>query len=419
MIIPQSFIFTASVIFILLVLSIFWLMYFFDINGSIDKESRNEIENKWHPKVAILIPTIFEGRRLLDTIKNVREVDYSNYKIYIVLNKSSTKETIESAEESGEFIIRAPMDGKAAVMNYALKNFIKEEFVLILDADTFIAPDLIKRLIYHFRDKDVAAVVSSVKVYKPKNIVEFFQYYEYLFSILSRKALSRINGLVIVHGAGSMFRTDILRKVGYFDEKNLTEDMEIGMRLLVSGYKVESSIKAVSYTVVPNSLSKLFRQRIRWFSGYLSNIIRYIKYAKKSKNSTIWRITIPFTLISIALSFLIVIGLVYTIVTIAIPDYGILVNTSPSFFLSTMIAPISFLTLNSQIILEIIGLAIGLFSLFYSLRTIDHHFAVFKDFIGVILYIFIYSTFLSFVWLYSAFMIPKFNAGKLVWIPNI
>jgi len=377
------------------------------------------LDDNWYPKVAILIPTIFEGRTLLTTVKKVKETNYPNYKIYIVLNKSSTKATIESAKKSGEFVIKAPVDGKAAVMNYALKNFIKEKFVLVLDADTFIDRDLIKRLVYHFKDKKVAAVVSSVKVYKPKTIVQFLQYYEYLFSILSRKALSKINGLVVVHGAGSMFRTETLRKVGYFDENNYTEDMEIGMRLLMSGYKVENSIKAISYTIAPSSLYKLFRQRIRWFSGYLFNIIKYIKYARKSKSDALWRITIPFTLISIALSFLIVIGLIYTIVTIAIPYYGIIVNTSPLFFMNSVFTPVSFLNINSQLILELVGLSIGLFSLLYSLKVIDHRFTLFKDFIGIILYIAVYSIFLSFVWLYSAFMIPKFKAGKITWTPNI
>ena len=258
--------FTSSIVFVLLVLSLFWIFYFFDINHEIKKEGENELKLKEFPSVAVLIPTIYEGKRLRDTIENVKQTIYPNYKIYVVLNKSSTKETIKAAYTKGVKVIKAPFDGKARVMNYAIKNYINEKLLLVLDADTFIEKDLVTRLVYHFKNKKVAAVVSSVKVYKPKKVVEYLQYYEYLLSILARKALSKIGGLVIIHGAGSMFNTEILKKIGYFDDNNYTEDMEIGMRILTSGYKVESSVKALSYTVTPNTFRKLFKQRVRSFS---------------------------------------------------------------------------------------------------------------------------------------------------------
>ncbi len=412
-------IFTGGVVFAILVISIFWIFYFIDINNEMENENKRELQVDERPSVAVLVPAIFEGKRLKETIKNVKEVDYSNYTIYIALNKSSTKETINAAKMKGVRVIRAPFDGKSRVMNYAIYNFIKEDYVLVLDADTFIEKDLLKRLLYHFKKRKVAAVVSAVKVYKPKAVVEFLQYYEYLLSILARKALSKIGGLVIVHGAGSMFDTKVIKKLGGFDENNYSEDMEIGMRLLTNGYKIESSIKAVSYTLAPNTLKKLFRQRVRWFSGFFYNTIKYRKTALNSKKNDIWKVALPFMFASIFLSFFVVIGIVYTLAVFLLPASKILLNTNLSFFLSYLFPSVSFLTLNSRIFLEMLGASVGIFSIVYSLRTIDHRFEIVKDFFGIIAYMTFYSFFLSFIWLYSLSALEKFRNGKLIWSPNI
>ncbi len=411
--------FTSSIVFILLVLSIFWILYFFDIKHEIKKEEEKELKLNEFPSVAVLIPAIYEGKRLRETIENVKQTSYPNYNIYVVLNKSSTKETVKAAAAKGVKVIKAPFDGKARVMNYAIKNYINEKLLLVLDADTFIEKDLMTRLVYHFKNKKVAAVVSSVKVYKPKKVVEYLQYYEYLLSILARKALSKIGGLVIIHGAGSMFNTEILKKIGYFDDNNYSEDMEIGMRILTNGYRVESSIKAISYTVVPNTLRKLFRQRERWFSGFFFNVLKYRKTALDSKRNDVWKIALPFMLVSIFLSFFVIIGITYTVVIFLLPAYGILSNTSLSFFTSYFLPQLSFLTLNSRIFLELVGAGIGVFSIIYSLLTIDHKFKAVKDFFGILGYMTFYSFFLSFVWLYSLSALGKFRTGKLIWLPNI
>ncbi|MCL4398865.1 glycosyltransferase family 2 protein [Candidatus Parvarchaeota archaeon] len=411
--------FTASIVFVVLSLSIFWILYFFDINHEIKGEEKREVELKEYPSVAVLIPAIFEGKRLRETIENVKHTIYPNYKIYVVLNKSSTEETVKAAFVKGVRVIKAPFDGKARVMNYAIKNYISERFLLVLDADTFIERDLMTRLVYHFKNKKVAAVVSSVKVYKPRRIVEYLQYYEYLLSILARKALSKIGGLVIIHGAGSMFDTQILKKIGYFDDNNYSEDMEIGMRILTSGYKVESSVKAVSYTIAPPTLGKLLRQRVRWSSGFFFNILKYRKTALDSKRNDVWKIALPFMLVSIFLSFFMIIGITYTVVVFLLPAYGVLSNTSLSFFTSYFLPQISFLSLDSRIFLEIAGAAVGIFSLLYSLKTIDHKFKVVEDFFGILGYMTFYSFFLSFVWLYSLSALGKFRTGKLIWLPNI
>ena len=407
--------YTYVVIFLASVLAIYWIILYFDINKARKREDRAELVMKGkYPSIAVLIPTIFEGEELKKTVERAQRADYpkNRYYIYVVLNASSDKKTREAAKSLKNVkLIWAPFDGKSRVMNYALKKYIKQDLVLILDADTVIERDLPKRLASHFADKTVGAAISSVKVYRPKTAVEKLQKYEYMLSILGRKALSYLGGLMIAHGAGSMFRVSALKKVGYFDEHNYTEDMEIGLKLLTNGYKVDNSIQSVSYTIVPSNLRQLIKQRVRWFSGFYINLIKYRKVLFSKKYGSLGILVVPFMLISIFLSFLVLGGIAYELFILVTPFYYSLVNTSLGFTLQSFIGGISIFSITTRDLLALLVTAIGIFSLFYSIASVDSSQNVFRNTLGILIYITFYSVFLSFVWLYSLILVAVTRKG--------
>ncbi|MGC8516732.1 MAG: glycosyltransferase [Candidatus Acidifodinimicrobium sp.] len=403
-------IYTFGIALVTLILAVFWLLIFIDINNERKREGIQRTKKTGKLRtVAVLIPTLAEGEELRKTVNTALASDYPKelFKIYIVLNKSSPASTRSIAymlRSSRVKVIEAPMNGKAAVMNYALKDFIREELLLVLDADTLINRDLMYKLVMQFKSKKVGGVVSSVKVYKPRNIIEYLQSYEYMLSIMARKAMSVLGGLMVAHGAGSMFSTDIIKKVGYFDEKNYTEDIEMGLRLLVNGYLVENAIDAVSYTIVPNTLKGLVKQRLRWFSGFFVNILKYRKRIMETKHRVLGLIIVPMSLVSISLGIVVVIGLVYYFASLGLYLYTLALNTSLPYALSSsfQLSPFS---LNTIYMLLIVLTAIGLSSLFYSLRSVNGSLDAFKDTIGILIYSIFYSFFLSFVWLASLIML--------------
>lgn len=405
--------YSLGVVSITLFLAVFWLLIFFDINMG---RKRGETEKgEISRKVAVLIPTLAEGAELRKAVKTVMSSDYPKrmFRTYIVLNKSSpeyTRKIAYSMMGSRVKVIDAPMNGKAAVMNYALKNFVKEELLLVLDADTMVARDLIRRLVRPFKNRKVASVVSSVKVYRPKRVIERLQAYEYMFSIMARKAMSVLGGLMVVHGAGSMFRVSSIRKVGYFDPNNYTEDIEIGLRLLTSGYLVENDINSFSYTIVPNTIRGLVRQRFRWFSGFIINIIKYRKKIERGTYSILGRVIVPISLVSISLGVVVAAGLAYYFMSLAAYLYSVAANTSLYYALASAVQ-LSVFSLNTVYIAMIALAFVGLFSLFYSLRSINGRLDALKDTVGILIYSIFYSFFLSFIWLGSLAMLPVRRNG--------
>ncbi len=393
-------------LFVILLFSFFWLFMYLDVKG---KKSKAAKISRYRT-VAIMIPTINEGKFIRKTVTCALDLDYpaSKYTIYIALNKSSTKDTIETARSVAGSRVKAiecPVDGKSKVMNYVLKKFIKEDILLILDADTLVNRSLLKRAVPFFDDENVGAVVSSVKVLNPKSLAQKLQYYEYLLSIISRKVLSSMAALMVTHGAGSAFRTSIIRKVGYFDDSgNPTEDLEIGLRLLLNGYAIETDPTAISYTAVPKDFAALFEQRKRWFSGFFVNIIKYRKELFSRKHARLGFFVLPIVLFSTVLGIALIFELAPLIYTFISNEYAFIINTSLSFAVSSQInnSNVLFGVINQVFILSIAVSILGVIAMYYALRYSGIKLNRYRDTAGMIGYIFFYSFFLSFVWLYAA-----------------
>jgi len=96
---------------------------------------------------------------------------------------------------------------------------------------------------------------------------------EYIMGIGLRHALSVVNGIYVTPGPFSLYRRDIVQKVGGFKHGHQAEDMEMALRLQREGYWIENAVKARVYTNVPATLKKLVKQRTRWTSGFLRNVI--------------------------------------------------------------------------------------------------------------------------------------------------
>ncbi len=402
-------------LFVVLLSSFFWLFMYFDIGEK--KEKARHISR--YRSVAILIPAIREGKFIRRTILSVLNLKYPHekYTIYIALNKSSTKETIDTAhsvESARVKAIQCPMNGKSKVMNYVLKHFIKEDLFVVLDADTLVDDKLLLRSVPFFDDERVGAVVSAVKVLNPKTVAEKLQHYEYLLSIISRKVLSAMAGLLVTHGAGSTFRTSTIKKLGYFDDSgNPTEDLEIGLRLITNGYLVEADPKAISYTIAPENFRALFEQRKRWYSGFFVNIIKYRKSFFSKDNARLGFFVLPLVFLSMVLGIVAIIAISVPAYSFILNEYLLVSNTNIGFALSNQISAVPF-GISQNFILGIAASVLGIIAIYYALNYSGIKLNKYKDTAGVLGYIIFYSFFLSFVWLYAAVALAVTRRGY-VW----
>jgi len=268
----------------------------------LENEGKNGKRAKRYPKISVIIPAYNESENIVSSIKSVLRVNYPKNKIeVIVVDDGSTDDTFaqaKSLQSKSVKVFRKKHGGKAAAVNYGIKKS-SGEILMILDADTFPDKDCFKNIVGHFEDENVMAALPLIKVWRPKNIIEKCQLIEYTITALVKRSFTFL-GTMACTPAGAFIRRSFIERYGDFSTDTLTEDFEMGLRIQSKGYQIVQSLDSKVYTVVPNKLKKLIRQRVRWAYGTLENIKKY-SFLLSSKYGNLGLFFIPLNLINIAI----------------------------------------------------------------------------------------------------------------------
>jgi cellulose synthase/poly-beta-1,6-N-acetylglucosamine synthase-like glycosyltransferase len=242
------------------------------------KKQNKDIVIEKYPALAVIIPTYNAEKTIEKCISACKNMKYKGKKEIIVIDDCSADSTYEILKKQKEIkIIRNQINkGKAAALNLGIKN-TNAEIVACIDADSYPEENFLEKAVKHFyEEENVGAVVTRVAVNNPKNLVEKIQQIDYWFSFgIYFQALSKINALYVAPGPASLYKKEVLEKIGGFEEKNIAEDMEIALRIQKYKYKIKACHESIVYTDVPNTLKGLFKQRLRWYRGSIINIIKY------------------------------------------------------------------------------------------------------------------------------------------------
>jgi biofilm PGA synthesis N-glycosyltransferase PgaC len=280
-------------------IAVTWLIVLF-INRDEFSNVRRKGINRF-PSISVLIPAYNEGGNIKRIVNSVLRVNYPKGLLeVIVINDASTDRTGEIAEsiEGVKVINNEKNRGKAHSLNRALK-VAKGELIACVDADSVVEKNILMKMVGNFENPNVASVTPALKVLRPKNFIQRIQSAEYLLNIFLRKSLEMIDSIHVTPGVFSIYRKNVLKEVGGFDENNLTEDMEIALRIHDAGHRIENCLDAFSYTICPPSLRSLFKQRLRWYRGALQNTVKYKHMIFNPKYGNLGMFLLPFNLISI------------------------------------------------------------------------------------------------------------------------
>ncbi len=293
-----------------------------------------------HP-ISIIVPAYNEEVSIITCIENLLELDYPDYQV-ILVNDGSKDRTMQRVLEHFDvekveldeppdaintmklraayrlnnhrnlLILDKENGGKADAINAGI-NYASGKYICTIDADSVLDPDALKEVVSPFIDNPETivtggqlAVANDVSIVKnrvqsarvPKNIWVQWQINEYIKSfMISRIGLSKINALLIMSGAFSLFKKQDLLHVGGFltkintspyvlenvgsGKQTVCEDMEIVVRLWKYKRDLKQKAKAVFvpeavlWTEVPDNARSLFRQRSRWHQGLAETLAIY------------------------------------------------------------------------------------------------------------------------------------------------
>lgn len=293
--------------FISLFMSLIWIQFLYQ-----EKEAR-EKRKPIAPFVSLAIPAYNEEKVLTKTVDSLANLNYPKNKFEIIIvNDGSKDNTLKEAlslqkkynnAKINLIIIDKKNGGKASAMNCALKK-ARGEFFACVDSDSYVDPDALKNAITYFTEEKIGAIISVIKVFNPKNIYQKIQRVEYILCFLMRKLMGYIDTLAVTPGVLSIYRTKVIKEVGGFDEGNITEDLEIGLRVKKAGYKIKMASTSHTYTEVPVNFKELLAQRVRWFRGFILNYWSYRHMIFNKKYKLFGMFQLPLIIIAVPLLIL-------------------------------------------------------------------------------------------------------------------
>jgi cellulose synthase/poly-beta-1,6-N-acetylglucosamine synthase-like glycosyltransferase len=234
--------------------------------------------------ISIIIPCYNEGLSIQGNLKALLGQDYPSLKKIIVVDDSSEDGSFDIVKKFAKkypkiMVVQTPKNtGNAAgAKNYGVK-FVKTELIGFSDADSYPAKDAVSKMVGFFNNPNMGAVTSFVPIRnRNTNYLAKLQSLEYMFMGFMRKLLDFVDSVYVTNGPLSIYRKKFFDKVGGFDEKSITEDIEITWHMLSKNYLTAMSLGARVSTEAPTRIKDWFNQRTRWGLGGLQAISKYKK----------------------------------------------------------------------------------------------------------------------------------------------
>jgi cellulose synthase/poly-beta-1,6-N-acetylglucosamine synthase-like glycosyltransferase len=199
-------------------------------------------------------------------------------------SEDRTPEILASIEHPDLFVLRRDppeaQQGKAAALNYAYRSLRGHEdrertIVVIVDADGRLHGSAPRYAASHFADPKVGGVQSLVRIYNRQHLLTWLQDVE--FSVYGHLFQAGRDhwGTAGMGGNGQFNRLGALDDIS--DGKGpwrdrLTEDQDVGLRLLAAGWEGRQDLRATVDQQGLSRLRPLYRQRTRWSQGNLQAI---------------------------------------------------------------------------------------------------------------------------------------------------
>jgi len=278
--------------------------------------------SKRAPRISVILTAYNEGPTIIDSVRAMMRLLYSEYEIVIVNDGSEDdtlqlmidafgmervektyEETISTQPVRGIYasfecplllVVDKENGGKADAVNAGV-NAANHPLFCACDADSLLEDDALLQLVLPMMDRLAfvpvaggvvrAANGSTVtrgtieKIELGHRPIELFQVVEYLRAFLvGRTAQAALNISLIVSGAFGLFDTETVKRVGGYNKDAIGEDFELIVRITKHLHEIRREFEiffvpqTVCWTMVPHDWKSLRNQRERWHRGLMQTL---------------------------------------------------------------------------------------------------------------------------------------------------
>ncbi|WP_320054700.1 glycosyltransferase [uncultured Acetobacteroides sp.] len=306
------------------------------------------ISSKYLPSISIIAPAYNEGLTIVENVRSILSLNYSDFEIVIV-NDGSKDDSLQKLIEafslakvrsmpiadiptqtvrgvyksrnlaySHLIVVDKENGGKADALNAGINQATKK-LVLCIDVDCIIEPDGLLKMVRPFLEeskKKVVAVGGVIRVVNscevksgkvtqvnlPNGWLERFQVLEYFrVFTLNRMGWAHMRGMLLISGALGLFDKEIVVRAGGYTPNIVGEDMELVLKLhqymrevAKEKYTIGFIPDPLCWTEVPNTTRVLSRQRNRWSRGFIESILKHKRIFLNPKYGFVGLISFPY-----------------------------------------------------------------------------------------------------------------------------
>ncbi|MEB3263644.1 MAG: glycosyltransferase family 2 protein [Synechococcus sp.] len=165
--------------------------------------------------------------------------------------------------------------GKSGALNDVLQH-LEGRWMLVLDADAGLAPDLLERVLPQAETGGWAAVqLRKAVVNGGVNLLTRAQAMEMALDAVIQEGRLAEGGVAELRGNGQLLLREAVQASGGFNEATVTDDLDLSFRLLLAGQPIGVQWDPPVEEEAVLTLAALWRQRQRWAEGGLQRFFDY------------------------------------------------------------------------------------------------------------------------------------------------
>ncbi len=256
------------------------------------------LSSKDLPVYSILVPLFREHRVIGQLVEHLLALDYPRDRLDIKLILEQDDDRTLAAANSldlpdcFELVIVPPAlpRTKPKALNYALP-LVEGRYVVVFDAEDRPEKDQLRKAVAAFARADAVAREKGRGIAGLACLQAGLNHYNVEENWLARQftieytalfdgllpALQRLDLPIPLGGTSNHFRTDILRRIGGWDAFNVTEDADLGIRLVRFGYRC-AMLPSTTYEEACCRPRDWVRQRTRWLKGWLQTWLVHMRH---------------------------------------------------------------------------------------------------------------------------------------------
>jgi cellulose synthase/poly-beta-1,6-N-acetylglucosamine synthase-like glycosyltransferase len=230
------------------------------------------------PKVSIHLPICNEPPEMVrQTLDALAALDYDRFEVLVIDNNTKDPAVWEPVAEhcaklgpKFRFYTLGKYAGyKAGALNFALRETAPDaEVIGVIDSDYIVDPDWLRSMAPAFADERVG-FTQSPQDYRDNDgsLFKRLMFWEYAGFFQAGMVTRNERNAIIQHGTMTLIRKQALINENGWAEWCITEDSQLGLRLMRAGYEAVYSKKSFGKGVMPDDFNAFRKQRYRWAYG--------------------------------------------------------------------------------------------------------------------------------------------------------